>query len=392
MSQSPIISPSQLSNSNASQRSTRSRRGRPPGKNSSTKNKIAVMDGSGQTDVERRNLRRSYRLLQREIKQDSDAITDVTSDKFTSIRNDNNTLWNQVRYTREAVLDSDNLGLIAASASRQIDKLIEIPRYDAVRFCERLKLKVGCGNDDEGKSTLDWTKLGSEVGVCFNAIPTNVTFLSGPLNAVPRERVRKQRKLRKAEREGSEEEDPEEEEPEEVKKHDKNNPSDQLSLIERNIKTVYEVLHKRTADAARTYKHEVEEGTTEDSPEKRARVGEMNAIRYLFNPKSFTQTVENVFHFSFLIKNGQAGIYKSAEGNPMVKAMKHENFPPPKQAIISFNMESWRQLNETYNNVDKGYIPNRSCATNNENNNAGRAAATPARGRKSTSSSQATML
>lgn len=98
---------------------------------SSGKTKIPVMENSGQTDAERRELRKSYRRLHKVIRNDADALEDITSEKFSDIRYENNALWNQVRYTREAVLDSENLDLIATRASRQVDKLVEVSVWNA---------------------------------------------------------------------------------------------------------------------------------------------------------------------------------------------------------------------------------------------------------------------
>jgi hypothetical protein len=53
-----------------------------------------------------------------------------------------NNLWDQVRYNREAVLESNNVKLIANHASRQIESLVRIPRYDAMRFGQMLWKKA----------------------------------------------------------------------------------------------------------------------------------------------------------------------------------------------------------------------------------------------------------
>jgi hypothetical protein len=195
-------------------------------------------------------------------------------------------------------------------------------------------------------SGIDWKKLGNEVGVCFNALPSFVVFLAGPLDAehIPKERKKVERKQRVVE-----ESDNEEEEPEDVKQQAKD--ADQLSAVERNILIVNEVLTKRSKEAAEAF--------DESEPEaKRRRRCEISAIELLFNPKSFTQTVENLFHFSFAIKHGQASISVEDDG-PKTQPLNVKDHPPPRQAIISLNMRDWRRLVEAYG-VEQSFIPHRT--------------------------------
>ena len=70
---------------------------------------------------------------------------------------------------------------------------------------------------------------------------------------------------------------------------------------------------------------EEEESTTKDvglllkalkrECEKRGRV---HYFKFLVNPDSFAHTVENMFHFSFLVKDGRAGITLGRDGQPYV--------------------------------------------------------------------------
>lgn len=92
----------------------------------SSKNRVALMEESGQTDAERRRLRQAQRNLQKKIIDNGEAMENASSEKFGEIRGKNNELFAKVAYTREAVLDGDNLEMIATHASRQVDALVQV--------------------------------------------------------------------------------------------------------------------------------------------------------------------------------------------------------------------------------------------------------------------------
>ena len=46
--------------------------------------------------------------------------------------------------------------------------------------------------------------------------------------------------------------------------------------------------------------------------------GRVNYFKFLVNPDSFAHTVENMFHFSFLVKDGRAGVTVGRDGLPYV--------------------------------------------------------------------------
>jgi len=101
-----------------------------------------------------------------------------------------------------------------------------------------------------------------------------------------------------------------------------------------------------------------------DAKLKQAHLEGICAIKFLFNPNSFTQTVENIFHFSFTIKKGDSGIQvvKGKDGvlRPTVRkcSTKEEN-PPAKQTIVSLDMKQWKKICKRYG-VTKCDIPHRT--------------------------------
>ena len=104
------------------------RRGGGGGGGKKKKKKVKVMEESGQTDEERRALRRKQRLLQHKIvaSETGAQLEDPNADAFEEIRGENNELFEAVRYTREAVVDGENLQLMSERTARQVDKLVQV--------------------------------------------------------------------------------------------------------------------------------------------------------------------------------------------------------------------------------------------------------------------------
>ena len=70
---------------------------------------------------------------------------------------------------------------------------------------------------------------------------------------------------------------------------------------------------------------EEEESTTKDVArvlealkKECERRGRVHYFKFLVDPNSFAHTVENMFHFSFLVKDGRAGVTLGRDGQPYV--------------------------------------------------------------------------
>lgn len=217
----------------------------------------------------------------------------------------------------------------------------------------------------------DWSTFGTQAGTCFNAMPSKVSFLNGSLTYVKEIKVQQ-----RAKRARIVEEDAQEEQPEDVRGHQDRN-ADQLSAIEVSLKsmqktlkqTVFRTYHHNKKKLKDLYQGEIPPGV--DKKLKKRGV-EIDAIRFLFNPASFTQTVENIFHYSFLVKEGVATLRTRKKGigdnfgnrgapgglacHYVEDATSH---PTNTQAIVSLSMQDWRDLIKAYN-VKKGDLPYRT--------------------------------
>jgi hypothetical protein len=216
-----------------------------------------------------------------------------------------------------------------------------------------------------------------QAGVCFNAAPSNVSFLNGPLLDGKEELHVKQRAKRPRVQISEEEKNAKEERPEDIQGHTKRG-ADQLSAVEQNIEDVSTALKKKVNRTYVAHKKKLEEkyGSRENFPPKVAKKLRKHhgacAVELLFNPKSFTQTVENIFHYSFLVKKGTAQLDVRVpkvvdeglvlDGGPIARytSMDHQKAanPPPRQAIVSLTMKDWRDMIKAYD-VKKSDVPHR---------------------------------
>ena len=243
------------------------------------------------------------------------------------------------------------------------------------------KLIEQCRVTKGGTSYFDWRGLGIQAGVCFNAVPSQINFLNGPLVDGNEEvQVRQRARRNPATKNDS---DNEEERPEDVKGHTARG-ADQLSAVQTNIEDVMSSLKRKVQRTYASKRKNIAQkyGGKEKIPERVSKRmkkhNDVCAIQLLFNPKSFTQTVENLYHYSFLVKTSEASLKVRSnkvldkekgiklDGGPVVKPIiKNDNSkyqkndtPKPRQAIVSLTMESWRDLVEAYK-VESSDVPHR---------------------------------
>lgn len=69
-----------------------------------------------------------------------------------------------------------------------------------------------------------------------------------------------------------------------------------------------------------------------------------NLLATVVNPQSFTQTVENIFALSFLVKDGLVEMREGSEKvNPTVVHLTHKPTDPEKTFVMAFSYDDWRR-------------------------------------------------
>lgn len=292
---------------------------------------------------ERRRIRKGLRDLSKNLDTNKSEFLERNSTGLIDTLRAANELADQVKQTSDATIDSRlltnaaDLSLARAVALVSGDSALSVDVDDFVAKCitfmrhsdgnvvndevaqsatqNRRRGGAAGGEDEEDNGDhMDWAHLGRVACLQYNSRPAVPGFLLGPLSL---EQRAKRTAVRKA---AFKHTDIQETRPEVVKAADVK--TDENANLSQLCQQIILRLHKVSKDAMAAIDAQATEDTTEEEAQRLfdkygvSMDGGVALFKFVINPFSFGQTIENIFYVSFLIRDGKAGISEDHRGLP----------------------------------------------------------------------------
>lgn len=228
----------------------------------------------------------------------------------------------------------------------------------------RRRQQVDADEDDSGDS-MNWEYLGRKACLLYNSRPCLSGFLLGPLSVEKKVRQQTQRRAREEREEPTQRSRTLQLTDEELDDQEKQS----LTAI---CGEIYGLLNDaQLANAAALDKaySELDGDPSDDAVQDLMYQydicddGGLPFFKFCVNPRSFGQTVENLFYVSFLVKEGKAGLGYDSRGLPTISAAAERPLAARQeternQTVFTISYETWEELVDSFG-IEKSIIPHR---------------------------------
>ncbi|KAL8945034.1 MAG: hypothetical protein Q9216_000018 [Gyalolechia sp. 2 TL-2023] len=349
-----------------------------------------------QSMTERRAVRKGIRDLSKELTESRAEFLTPSSNGLVRTIERANEIFTTVRQTSDATLDSRLLVSTADLSAKRTTQLnlgdntqgINIDDFvgKCITFMRRgpddaaegtqnastatRRQRRDLGDEDSSEEQgfdegdeFNWAWLGSRACFPYNVRPPMPSFLLGPLAVQKKTRKQTQRRERLQKR------DPKDAiRPEEIKARDlEQAENSNLSTLCKNIHTL---LREKTWEGQSALNEvNLAEGSEEEytAAAKRhglAENGQMSFFPFVINPKSFGQTVENLFYVSFLIRDGDVEVGQDDDTLPTLVPLERRSRDEQAagaqkhQAVFHLDFDVWEALIDAFD-IKQSVIPHR---------------------------------
>ncbi|KAK7900194.1 hypothetical protein LTR67_003940 [Exophiala xenobiotica] len=348
-----------------------------------------------QNPEERRFVRKGLRNLLGKLHDSKSEYLRPESKGLEETLKEANELYKSVKQTSEATIDSRLLVETADLSYRKINSLTlgdgstGIDVDDFVTKCigfmkrgdepaHRNRNETGStqtqrrrrrhGEDDEDGDegdTMNWEYLGRNACFLYNARPCLTGFLLGPLSVQKKVRQQTQRKAREARSQATQAARPVELNDEDLERQE----SASLTTVCTEIaKLLDDTLERGEKAVGRECEEAGDDLTDEEVREilRRHRMADNGCVSlfdFCVNPKSFGQTVENLFYVSFLIKEGKVGLDFDSQSLPTLgiaanRSVAERQETKRNQAVFTLDFDVWEDIIKVFD-IKKSIIPHR---------------------------------
>ncbi|KAH9884194.1 Nse4-domain-containing protein [Xylariomycetidae sp. FL2044] len=341
---------------------------------------------------DKRKIQREFRELMRDLTENNDEYLQPDSTGLHETLRKANELSSGVKQTTEAVIESrllvntvdasykKTLRLTAGNIAQGVDvdefvsKCITYMRLgsgiadaDAPELTATQQQRRRPGrssraheeedfDDDVGDEgdMFNWEHLGRFACLPYIRRPAVPGFLLGPLSVekkvrkvVKRSAPFKPQNLRETR--------PEVLNAEDIQKSEQNDLTAICSKILQRLEHVQEEVQNRVEDAANQGQ---DEGSLQNlmNAVGLSSTGGIDLLKFVVNPKSFGQTVENMFYVSFLIRDGRIEIQFDDNNLPSLHPITRESEgsgtkhgAQKQQAVLTIDMQMWRDIVDAFN-------------------------------------------
>ncbi|VEN56784.1 unnamed protein product [Callosobruchus maculatus] len=230
---------------------------------------------------------------------------------------------NRIEHSDETLLDC----LVISSASGLLKKCVEsvdvfVDTYEQIEFANNIQAYIKSDDNDEIQDD-DILKLIDDARTVIPRIPAyNFIYGSYNLEQIPQPKPKKQKEIIPKRNKQA----PQKKEPERIQNVEKEEEG-----IEEIVKLLYDVLSTKCSQ-------------NDGQPIK--------YYDYIIDTDSFAATLENMFYFAFLIRDGKAGIDLDSNGEPIIKLMRSKTLSEFRaaggvnaQIISNISMDQWKVKN-----------------------------------------------
>ncbi|CAH1783014.1 unnamed protein product [Owenia fusiformis] len=281
-------------------------------------------DGDPNDPSKRRDIRNEYRTLQNNMNEFQDDMVQPGNKKLEKTLDKVEANFKKVNHTREAAMDGETVVLLTKLAKQRAQNLsTDFVKFSCVEFMEKLLTKITNGQREDTEVTPEmWQNFGENTHQLYRKSPAFSCMLGTFKNDPPERPPPKVPK---------------------VKDTDRNKAAVKPTAVKDAGKeiTSEDQTSAHVEYINRCLKKEYAEGDNEP----------VCFFEFVVNPHSFGLTVENIFHLSFLVKDGLAEVKLDEDKLPVIVPLREGGEKGSKkgskknsQVLMSITMDEWKKI------------------------------------------------